>query len=236
MITPNAVILGDCLDVMKDVETGSIDLICADLPYQVTSRNTWDQIIPFDKLWESYERIIKDNGAIVLTATQPFASQLVMSNLKLFKYEWIWEKSIGTGFLNAKKQPLRKHEQVLVFYKKQPVYNPQFTEGKPYTLTQRSITTNYNDAKITTTVNNGKRYPVSTIKFSHDKAKLHPTQKPLELIKYLISTYSNENDIVLDNTAGSGTVGLASKQLNRKYILIEKEQKYFDIINERLKS
>lgn len=229
----NTLIHGDCLEVMPKIEDKSINLILCDLPYQVTSRNYWDVIIPFDKLWKSYERIIKDNGAIVLTATQPFVSQLVMSNLKLFKYEWIWEKCTGTGFLNAKKQPLRNHEQVLVFYKSQPTYNPQFTEGKPYKCKQGGHGTNYNDRGLETkeviTINDGKRYPLTVQKFNKDKEKLHPTQKPLALFEYLIKTYTNEGDLVLDNTMGVGTTCLAAKNLGRNYIGIEKDENYYNI-------
>lgn len=239
MLEINKLYLADCLEKMKEIDDKSIDLILADLPYEVTARNKWDVIIPFDKLWESYERIIKDNGGIVLTATQPFASQLVMSNLKLFKYEWIWEKCTGTGFLNAKRQPLRNHEQILVFYKSQPTYNPQFTEGKPYKCKQGGHGTNYNDRGLETkeviTINDGKRYPLTVQKFNKDKEKLHPTQKPLALFEYLIKTYSNESDLILDNTMGVGTTCLAAKNLGRNYIGIEKDENYYSIAVERLK-
>ena len=226
--------MGDCLDEMAKLEEKSIDLILTDLPYEVTARNTWDVLLPFNKLWEHYERIIKDNGAIVLTATQPFASKLVLSNEKIFKYEWIWEKQQGTGFLNAKKQPLRNHEQVLVFYKKQPIYNPQFTEGKPYTCKSGRATSNYNEQHSVVTENTGTRYPLTVQKFSYDKNKIHPTQKPVELFEYLIKTYTNEGNLVLDNCAGSGTTAIACLNTNRRYICIEKEEKYYNIALERI--
>lgn len=238
MLEINKIFLGDCLDLMPKIDNKSIDLILCDLPYGVTSRNKWDIIIPFDKLWENYERIIKDSGAIVLTATQPFASQLVCSNLKLFKYEWIWEKPNGTGFLNAKKQPLRNHEQVLVFYKNQPTYNPQFTMGKPYKCKQGGHGTNYNDrgnkTKEVLTENNGERYPLTVQKFNKDKSKIHPTQKPIELCEYFIKTYTNEKDLVLDNCAGSGSILVAAKHLNRNFIGIEKDEGYCKIAGQKI--
>lgn len=151
-----------------------------------------------------------------------------------FKYEWVWRKQQGTGFLNAKKQPLRNHESVLVFYKKQPTYNPQFTEGKPYTCKSGAGSKNYGEQIQIITENDGKRYPLTVLDFGYDKTKYHPTAKPLALMEYLIKTYTNEGDLILDNCAGSGTTGLAAKNLNRQFILIEKEQKYYDIIIERL--
>lgn len=235
MIEANSVLLGDCLIEMNKIDDKSIDLIFTDLPYAVTSRNSWDNLIDFVELWKQYKRIAKDNCAIVLTSIQPFSSKVVMSNPEWFKYEWIWEKTQGTGFLNAKKQPLRNHEQVLVFYKSQPTYNPQFTEGKPYTCKSGKASSNYREQERVVTVNDGKRYPLTVQKFQYDKEKLHPTQKPISLCEYIIKTYTNEGDLVLDSCAGSGSTGVAAKSLNRRYILIEKEQKYFDIIKERLK-
>jgi site-specific DNA-methyltransferase (adenine-specific) len=230
----NSVIRGDCLEVMPKIGDGSVDMIFTDLPYEVTARNTWDKLISFDKLWLQYERIIKPNGAIVLTATQPFASQLVLSNQKLFKYEWIWRKQQGTGFLNAKKQPLRNHEQVLVFYKAQPTYNPQFTEGKPYTCKSGRATSNYNDQHSVVTENEGKRYPLTVLEFPYDKKKLHPTQKPLALCEYMVKTYTNEGELVLDTCCGSGSIPLAAKNLNRRYIGIELSEEYAEISQKRL--
>lgn len=240
MLNHQDVILGDCLDKMTVIEDKSIDMILCDLPYEVTARNAWDIIIPFDKLWQHYKRVAKDNAAIVLTATQPFASKLVLSNLEWFKYEWVWRKQQGTGFLNAKKQPLRNHEQILIFYKSQPTYNPQFTEGKPYTCKQGRESLNY--GKITPnhiTENNGTRYPLTVMDCKYDKNKLHPTQKPLALFEYLIKTYTNEGDTILDNCAGSFTTFVACDNLNRRCICIEKEEKYFQLglnrINENRK-
>ena len=214
---------------MQEIDDKSIDFICTDLPFEVTSRNSWDFIIPFDKLWEQYERIIKNNGCIALNAIQPFTSKLVCSNLNLFKYELIWRKQQGTGFLNAKKQPLRNHESILIFYKNQPIYNPQFTEGKPYKCKSGRASMNYREQISVITENNGKRYPLTVLDFSYDKNKLHPTQKPILLIEYLIKTYTNENDLVLDSCAGSFTTAIACDNLNRNWICIEKEQEYCNI-------
>ncbi len=236
MLPINNIYLGDCLSLMKEIDNKSIDLILCDLPYAVTARNEWDSIIPFDSLWKEYHRITKANSAIVLTATQPFASKLICSNINLFKYEWIWEKSKTTGFLNAKKQPLRNHEQILVFYKNQPTYNPQGIEVCNIDCNRGSpdgVGTNYNQAnpiyKQTQT-----NYPRSVLKFKSEGKTVHPTQKPLELFEYLIKTYTNEGDLVLDNTCGSGTTCLATKNLNRNYIGIEKEKEYYDICLKRL--
>jgi site-specific DNA-methyltransferase (adenine-specific) len=229
------IINGDCLKVMQEIPDKSIDLIFTDLPYGVlNSRSEWDQIIPLDQLWTAYERIIKDNGAIVLTASQPFTSKLVMSNLKLFKYEIIWEKQQGTGFLNAKKQVLRSHESILVFYKKQPTYNPQFTAGKPYKCQSGRASLDYGEQKSVLTVNEGTRYPLSVQKFSYDKEKLHSTQKPQALAQWIIKTFTNDADIVLDSTTGSGSFPLAAKILNRKFIGIELNKEFYDIAVKRL--
>lgn len=231
------VLLGDCLDLMKNIPSGKIDFILCDLPYGVTARNKWDVIIPFKPLWEQYNRVIKNNGAIVLTATEPFSSMLIMSNPENFRYDLIWEKPLATGFLNANKMPLRNHEQILVFYKSLPIYNPQKTEGKPYKMTRRGDTTNYNSVKnLHQETNNvdGKRFPKSVIKFSSDKDKLHPTQKPLALFEWLIKTFTNEGETVLDNCAGSGTTGIACVKNNRNSILIEKDPKFFELIKTRL--
>ena len=222
---------------MKDIPSGSIDMILADLPYG-TTQCKWDSIIDLPKLWEQYERIIKPNGAIVLTATQPFSSLLVMSNTKIFKYEWIWQKSHPTGHLNSKKQPLRQHESILVFYKKQSVYNPQMIK-KSYldkrTNSGADVKADvYNDFKkvkrhIDVTDGFPKTIQYFATPFKGGEGGKHPTQKPLELMKYLIKTYSNENDMVLDNTMGSGTTCLGAKELNRRFIGIEKEVKYYEL-------
>ena len=225
----------DCLEGMKRIDDKSIDMILCDLPYGMTY-NKWDTVIPLDKLWEQYERIIKDNGAIVLTAQTPFDKVLGTSNLKMLRYEWIWEKENATGFLNAKKQPLRKHENILVFYKRLPLYNPQMGKGKSYTAVRKEKPSlnYYNNQKMTKTVSDGERYPVSIIKFNRDKEKLHPTQKPVALLEYLIKTYSNEGEIVLDNCMGSGSTGVACVNTNRKFIGIELDENYFNIAKERI--
>jgi len=235
---------GDCLDVMKGIRDGSVDMVLADLPYGMTD-NEWDSRIPLKPLWKQYKRVLKEKGVIVLTAIQPFSSMLVVNDLKMFKYEWIWIKERGTGFLNAKKQPLRAVEHVLVFYNQQPTYNPQMRKGKPYIKKGHSRTTNYNfyDSKHIT-VNSGKRYPLNYFKFDNFKeyfranrnvTGLHPTQKPLKLFEYLIKTYTNEGDLVLDNVIGSGTTAVACENLNRRWIGIEKKKKYCDITINRLK-
>src|SRR5699024_6849560 len=182
---------GDCLELMKDIPDGSVDMILADLPYG-TTRNKWDSVIPLEPLWEQYERIIKDNGAIVLTAQTPFDKVLGASNLNILRYEWIWQKEAGTGFLNAKKMPLKDHENILVFYKKLPTYNPQMRTGfKPYEIKKGHHGSNYGKDKGAVTVSGGERYPLTVISFRRDKNKLHPTQKPLALMEYLIKTYSD---------------------------------------------
>jgi len=225
--------LGDCLEVMKQIPDKSVDAIICDLPYG-TTQNKWDSIIPLDMLWEQYKRIC--NGAIVLTAQTPFDKVLGCSNLKMLKYEWIWKKESGTGFLNAKKAPLKDHENVLVFYDKTPTYNPQMRTGfKPYVCKQGHVGSNYgkvNPQNITES--NGDRYPLTVIEFQRDKNKIHPTQKPLALMEYLVKTYTNEGDTVLDNCMGSGTTGVACKNLNRKFIGIEQDPTYFQIAKERI--
>lgn len=231
---------GDSLDLMKDVTSESIDLICADLPQGIT-KNKWDVIIPFIPLWEQYERIIKPNGAIVLFANQPFTSQLVLSNTKLFRYSLVLEKTSPTGFFNAKKMPLRSHEDILVFYKNRPTYNPQKTDGHPRKVSTAAHkrnskqSENYGDSKAVT-YDSTERYPKSVWKFSTDKQKsaLHATQKPVDLIEEIIKTYSNQGDLVLDNTAGSGTLGIACINLNRNYILMEKCPKEFEKLQKRI--
>ena len=223
---------GDCLEIMKDIPTGSVDMILCDLPYGTTACS-WDTIIPFEPLWEQYERVIKDNGAIVLTASQPFTNVLANSNLRLFKYEWIWEKEQGVNFMMAKKQPMKVHENILIFYKKQPSYNPQMTEGTPYISGKGDSGEVTGRVRKTQTKNNGTRYPRSVQKIKREFG-LHPTQKPVALFEYLIKTYTNEGEIILDNCIGSGTTAIASINTNRNYIGIEKEKEYVDIANERI--
>jgi site-specific DNA-methyltransferase (adenine-specific) len=232
----NKIHLGDCLEVMKNIQDKSIDMILCDLPYG-TTQNKWDSVIPLAPLWKEYERIIKEKGVIVLTAQTPFDKVLGASNLKLLKYEWIWQKDAGTGFLNAKKMPLKDHENVLVFYKKPPTYNPQMRTGfRPYTMTKWHNGSNYGASNGATTTSDGERYPVTTLKFKRDfnTNKLHPTQKPVPLFEYLIKTYTNEGDIVLDNCIGSGTTAIAAMNTGRFFIGIEKEQKYVEVANNRI--
>lgn len=242
MLELNKIYLGDCLDLMPQIQDQSIDMVLCDLPYG-TTKNNWDSIIPFDKLWAQYERVIKPNGAIVLFSQQPFTSMLVMSNPKMFKYEWIWEKDFGTGFLNANHAPLKIHENILVFGKgatsptKKSVpmtYNPQKTKGKPYTAVQGYTGNNYSHTVGNVTVSDGMRYPADILRFQRDKDKYHSTQKPVDLCRNLIRTYTNENDVVLDNTMGSGSTIIAAIREKRQYIGIEKEEKYFDIANKRI--
>jgi len=230
----NEIYLGDCLELIpKHVEDKSIDMIFCDLPYG-TTQNKWDSLIPLDKLWSEYNRVIKDNGAIVLFAQTPFDKVLGASNLKMLKYEWIWEKTQATGHLNAKKMPMKAHENILVFYKKLPTYNPQKTTGhKPMNSGVRRSSLkneNYNEINKVDLPFGGDtdRYPRTVLEFKSDKQKnyLHPTQKPLDLIEYMIRTYTNEGDLILDNTCGSGTTGLGAKNLNRNYIMMEQEAKY----------
>ena len=230
---------GDCLDIMKKIPNKSIDMILCDLPYG-TTQNKWDSIIPLDKLWEQYNRIIKDNGAIVLFAQTPFDKVLGVSNLKMLRYEWIWEKTTATGHLNAKKMPMKAHENILVFYKKLPTYNPQKTTGHtPVHSYTKHQDDGSNYGKTTVGISGGgstERYPRSVQIFKSDKQKcaLHPTQKPVSLCEYLIKTYTNEGNLVLDNCMGSGTTGVACKNTNRDFIGIEINKEYFDIAKQRL--
>jgi site-specific DNA-methyltransferase (adenine-specific) len=236
----NNVINGDCLEIMKEIPDKKIHMILCDLPYGVT-KNKWDSIISLDALWLQYERIIKDNGIIILHGQDKFSAKLMLSNEKLHRYNLIWEKTTPTGHLNAKKMPLRSHEDLLIFYKSLPTYNPQKTTGHARKVSTAAHkrnskkTTNYGEHDLTT-YDSTERYPKSVLKFATDKQKsaLHPTQKPIGLLEYLIKTYTNENDLVLDNCAGSGSVGVACKNTNRNYLLIEKEKEYYEIILERL--
>jgi site-specific DNA-methyltransferase (adenine-specific) len=235
MLELNKIHHGDCLELMKEIPEKTIDMILCDLPYG-TTQNKWDSIINLQHLWEQYERVIKDNGAIVLTAQTPFDKLLGCSNLKLLRYEWIWEKDNGTGHLNAKKMPMKKHENVLVFYKRLPTYNPQFTTGKPYEAKRGRKSTNYGDdvkGYDGVTRNDGKRYPLSIVKFNKEIG-YHPTQKPITLFEYLIKTYTNEGETILDNCIGSGTTAIAALNTGRFFIGIEKEKEYVDIANKRI--
>lgn len=216
---------------MKEIDDGSIDMILCDLPYG-TTQNKWDSIIPLDKLWEEYRRIVKNNGAIVLTSHELFTARLMLSNTQDFKYKWIWVKSKATNFLNAKKQPLRKYEEVCVFYRKQPTYNPQMINGEPYDkgIRKNQLSGSYGDFEPVRVKSNGERYPIDLIYFKTAESEgkvYHPTQKPVKLMEYLIKTYTDEGDLVLDNCIGSGTTAVACINLNRNFIGIEKDKDYF---------
>ena len=232
--------LGDCLEVMKTIEDNSIDAIITDPPYGTTACK-WDSVIPFDLLWEQYNRIIKDNGAVVLFGSQPFTSVLVNSNIKMFKYEWIWEKDGGSNFATVKYMPMKEHENILVFGKGKIKYNEQRQErigsrkGKKTTTTDSGRKDSvYGTQKGGKTFDVPKlRCPRSIQRFNRERGQ-HPTQKPLDLLEYLVKTYSNENDTILDNTIGSGTTMLACKNLNRNGIGIEKDETYFKIAEDRV--
>lgn len=228
---------GCCLELLPNLADNCIDMICADMPYGTTSCK-WDSIIDLELLWPELKRVIKDNGAIVLFAQTPFDKVLGASNLSMLKYEWIWEKPAATGHLNSKKMPMKSHENILVFYKKLPTYKPQKTQGhKPVNnFNKNSDSWCYGDQIPVSGGGNTDRYPRSIQVFSSDKQKIniHPTQKPLELIKYLIKTYSNEGDTVLDFCMGSGTTGVASKSLNRNFFGFEKDEKYYHEASKRI--
>ena len=222
----NTVIEGDCIRVMQHLPCNCIDMVLCDLPYG-TTQNKWDSIIPLDKLWHEYKRVVKENGAIVLTSHGMFTAILIMSQPQLFKYKWVWEKSKATNFLNAKKQPLRKHEDICVFYKKQPVYHPQMTEGEPYDKGFRKdqLSGSYGDFQSVHVKSDGQRYPTDVVYFKTAESEgevFHATQKPIELGRYFIRTYSNPGDVILDNTSGSGSFLVAALLEGRNFVGIEK--------------
>ena len=239
----NKVLLGDCLELMKDIPDGSIDMILCDLPYGTTACK-WDVVIPFEPLWEQYERIIKSNGAILLFGTQPFTTQLILSNRKLFKYDMVWCKDKPADFGNGNVKPLRYHETICVFYSKTPTYNKQFEKRKGTGYSRAKYPVNYKN-------NSEHKFGMKDGSFNYaNKDKIigtvfsfsvgargsvkHPTVKPVSLFEHLIKTYTNENELVLDNAAGSGTTAIACLNTNRQFIVMEKEPKYYDIINERI--
>jgi len=239
----NTLWLGDCFDVMAMLPDQSIDMILADLPYG-TTKCKWDTVLPFDLLWEQYKRVIKPGKAIVLTGSQPFTSALVMSNPAMFKYEWIWEKSKASNFLLAKKQPLKAHENVLVFANGSPCYYPQKTQGEPYY--RGGINQKHDNPEVSNNIPNyhnhirksedGMRFPrsVQYFKTAEFEGKFHPTQKPVALFSYLIKTYSQENEIVLDNVAGGFTTAISAIETGRQYICIEKDEKYYNLGYQRV--
>jgi len=240
MLKINTIHQGDCLELMKDIPDKSVDMILCDLPYGTTACK-WDTIIPFDKLWKQYERIIKDKGAIVLTASQPFTSALIMSNPKLFKYELIWLKTRPSNVFNANKMFMKWHENVLIFYKNLPIYNPQMREGHSYKKVhylqkrEKGIYGKTGEKDKHISENNGLLHPKTVIEVSNPNHKsLHPTQKPTELFEYLIKTFSKEGDVVLDNCIGCGTTAISCQRTKRKFIGIELEEDYFNIAVKRL--
>jgi site-specific DNA-methyltransferase (adenine-specific) len=252
MIAPNSIINGDCLEVMKDIDDHSIDCIICDLPYGITACK-WDLVIPFDRLWEQYKRIIKPNGAICLFGSQPFTSALVMSNPKWFKYEWIWEKNYGSNFASVKYQPFKAHENIVIFGNGRVNYYPTKercadSSLKRDKLGSKRFKNDYTEAvkhtgmksSSRTIIQDGKRYPFSYQRFNRDdllnKEISHPTRKPVALIEYLIKTYTQEGELILDNTAGSGTLAIAAINTNRNYICIEKDPHYFEVMRNRIEN
>lgn len=224
---------GDCLELMQSIPDGSVDMILCDLPYG-TTRNKWDSVIDLPSLWAEYKRICR--GAIVLTAQSPFDKVLGASNIGMLRYEWIWEKPKATGHLNAKRAPMKAHENILVFSDRQPTYNPQKTAGEPYKgCGGASRNDNYGGfAAVREGSADGSRYPRSVLQFRHETKPLHPTQKPVALMEYMIRTYTHEGETVLDNCMGSGTTGVACVSTGRRFIGIEKEAKYYDIAYHRI--
>lgn len=241
MKTINRVLLqGDCLEILRDVPSNSVDLILADLPYG-TTQCSWDSVIPLDLLWSEFNRVSKETTAVVLTSCQPFTTALITSNMRDYRYSWVWNKvNKFSGHLNAKKQPLRIVEDVCVFYKRPPTYNPQMTEGKPYKAkSSGKKSDNFGKQQDgIETINTGLYYPKNLLSIAGDErgsqGRIHPTQKPVALMEYFIKTYTNPGDIVLDPTMGSGTTGLACKNLDRSFIGIEKDLNYFNIAEKRL--
>lgn len=232
---------GNCLELMKEIPSHSIDMILCDLPYGTTACK-WDIIIPFEPLWEEYKRIIKNNGAIALFGKQPFTSFLIQSNLPWWRYELIWEKEKGTDFGNANRKPLNAHESIQIFYNKQPTYNKQMLPGQPYTKknyrNNDEEDLNFKSDNSGVWVNKGERTPITVLKFARDNihkgTNLHPTQKPVKLLEWLIKSYTNENELVLDNCMVSGSTGVACINTNRNFIGYELEPNYFEIAQNRI--
>ena len=229
---------GDCLERMKEIPSGSVDMILADVPYGTTACK-WDSVIPLEPMWEQLKRIIKPNGAIVMTASQPFTSRLVMSGMDWFKYSAVWDKVNSSSGLHAKIQPMRTHEDIIVFGKGRLKYNPQMSEARERTDKARDIPNGeaFSGGKSKRVYSNcGKKYPKTIFKFSNanQRGKVHPTQKPVALMEYLIKTYTNEGETVLDFTVGSGTTGVAARNLGRKFIGIEMDDHYFEVAKGRI--
>lgn len=236
----NEIFFGDCIELLKKIPDNSIDMILCDLPYG-TTQCKWDTVLPMEELWIEYNRVCKERAAMVFTSAQPFTSSLVMSNVKYFKYTWVWEKSKATGYLNAKKMPMRAHEDICVFYRKPPTYNPQMVQGTPYDKGKAHRPTDVYGAqkgKIHVKSESGLRYPrtVQYFKTAESEGKVfHSTQKPLALFEYLIKTYTNEGELVLDNCIGSGTTALACINTNRNYVGMEIDPDFYNIAQERTK-
>lgn len=222
---------GDCLEVMLNIENESIDLILCDLPYGIT-KNKWDVVISFEKLWEQYNRIIKKNGAIILFGSQPFTTMLISSNMKYFRYSLVWEKNKFSDFLNAKRKPMKTNEDICIFYKKQPTYNIQYWYSTPYERwnTQKAVDkqSNYGSHKENVAKSEGERLPTTVLKFNRVERPSHPTQKPTDLLEWLIKSYTNEGETVLDNCMGVGSTGIAAKKTNRNFIGIELDETYYN--------
>lgn len=245
MLEINKIYCGDCLKVMNKIDNQSIDMVLVDPPYGIT-RCKWDEIIPLESMWHQLKRIIKSNGAIVMTASQPFTSLLICSNKKMFKYTLVWNKTKVTGYYNVKRRPLVVHEDIVVFYNKQPLYNPLKTIGHrrkivlaKYKKKTKSVNPDiYNKTRAFIDYDSTERYPISIIKFGNDRQRyvFHPTQKPVSLCEYLIKTYTNKNDLVLDNCIGSGTTAIACINTNRQYIGIDNSAEYCKIARKRVKA
>ena len=233
----NKILLGDCLELLPTIADKSVDMILCDLPYGTTACE-WDSIIDMGRLWQEYERVIKDNGAIVLTASSFFTFVLYNSNPKLFKYKMVWDKNFKVGFMDANRRPMRQYEDILIFYKKPPIYNPQKYKGSKYKSKNSTIPEYMSKIKRIDTINEGDRYPSDIISFDSvtlsSERGLHPTQKPVALFEYLIKTYTNEGEIVLDNCSGSGTTAIACINTNRKYICMERDETYYQKSVERV--
>lgn len=224
---------GNCLELMKDIPDGSVDMILCDLPYG-TTRNKWDSVIDLGRMWEQYRRITKENSAIVLFSAEPFTSALIVSNLSMFRYDLIWAKPSGSDFLNANRKPLRAHENICVFYRKLPTYNKQMRPGNPYKIKNHTKSNNYGSYQTGyVTQSKGGRYPLTVLNFSHDR-NTHPTQKPVPLLEYLIKTYTDPGQVVLDNCMGSGSTGVACVNTGRDFIGIELDPSYFEIAKDRI--
>lgn len=228
--------LGDCLEQMKNVPDGSVDMVMTDPPYGTTACK-WDSMIPLEPMWEQLRRVTKPNGAIVLMSSQPFTSALVMSNVRMFRDSLVWKKNVASNFLNANRMHLKRHEDICVFYRKPPTYNKQTTPGAPYTQSRAKDDSGECYGKVkqrTDTVNVGSRNPISVLEVNREVG-LHPTQKPVALMEYLIKTYTNEGETVLDFTMGSGTTGVAAKNLGRNFIGIEMDLDYFETAKRRIR-